>query len=342
MNTERIISHTKYRLAGLLAAVALLAAGCTADEDTDAPYLYFGEEIESLSYTVNGGSLTVEMYSNMGPWVIEPAYTGDEEWIDIWPDEGDDSGRFTVTVAANDGAYTRYSTVNVVIGGRVVKSFEVMQSGVDPSIALDMGSDHIMTASKGGTITVPLKTNVGWKPVALESAAGWISFGESADAAQELIVAPNTGGERTGVVRFQAIGTNMEKLYADLTIVQFDTAQDPNNGEKLTVAEAVARYADAGKITDNVWVEGYVTSDREKRNFDLNVMTLQDDSRRGLLFEFASTNDNTFRMNERLKVHLLGQQLVTDATTRSLKVAAFTSNSVFERDEAGTGIAVAL
>ena len=102
MNTERIISHTKYRLAGLLAAVALLAAGCTADEDTDAPYLYFGEEIESLSYTVNGGSLTVEMYSNMGPWVIEPAYTGDEEWIDIWPDEGDDSGRFTVTVAAND------------------------------------------------------------------------------------------------------------------------------------------------------------------------------------------------------------------------------------------------
>lgn len=140
-------------------------------------------------------------------------------------------------------------------------------------------------------------------------------------------------------MRFQAIGTNMEKLYADLTIVQFDTAQDPNNGEKLTVAEAVARYADAGKITDNVWVEGYVTSDREKRNFDLNVMTLQDDSRRGLLFEFASTNDNTFRMNERLKVHLLGQQLVTDATTRSLKVAAFTSNSVFERDEAGTGIA---
>lgn len=48
-------------------------------------------------------------------------------------------------------------------------------------------------------------------------------------------------------MRFQAIGTNMEKLYADLTIVQFDTAQDPNNGEKLTVAEAVARYADAAR-----------------------------------------------------------------------------------------------
>ena len=43
MNIERIISHTKYRLAGLLGAFALLAAGCTSDEDTDAPYLYFGE-----------------------------------------------------------------------------------------------------------------------------------------------------------------------------------------------------------------------------------------------------------------------------------------------------------
>ena len=30
MNTERIISHTKYRLAGLLAAVALLAGFVTA------------------------------------------------------------------------------------------------------------------------------------------------------------------------------------------------------------------------------------------------------------------------------------------------------------------------
>lgn len=339
MNIERIISHTKYRLAGLLAAFALLAAGCTADEDTDAPYLYFGEEIESLSYTVNGGSLTVEMYSNMGPWVIEPAYTGDEEWIDIWPNEGNDSGRFTVSVSANEGAYTRYSTVNVVIGGRVVKSFEVTQSGVEPSIALDMGSDHITAASKGGTIIVPLKANVGWKPLTLESSAGWIAFGESTGEAQELVVSPNTGDERTGVVRFQAIGTNLEKLYADLTIVQFNTAQDPNNGQRLTIADAVARYANAGKITDNVWVEGYVTSNREKRNFDLNVMTLQDDSRRGLLFEFASTNDNTYKMNERLKVHLLGQQLVTDATTRSLKVAAFTSNSVFERDDQGTGIA---
>lgn len=133
------------------------------------------------------------MYSNMGPWVIEPAYTGDEEWIDIWPNEGDDSGRFTVTVSANEGAYTRYSSVNVVIGGKVVKSFEVAQSGTEPSIALDMGSDHITAASKGGTITVPLKANIGWKPLTLESAAGWITFGDADPGdAQELIVSPNT------------------------------------------------------------------------------------------------------------------------------------------------------
>lgn len=329
----------KYRLAAVMAALALLTAGCSQDDDVDAPYLYFGEEVESLSYTVNGGSLTIEMYSNMGPWVIEPAYKGDEGWIDIWPNEGDDSGRFTVSVQPNEGAYTRYSTVNVVIGGKAVKSFEVSQSGVDPSIALDMGSDQITAASKGATVTVPLKTNIGWKPVTLESAAGWIAFGEATESSQELVIAPNTGDEREGVVRFQAIGTNMEKLYADLTIMQFNSAQDPNNGEKLTIAEAVARYANAGKITDNVWVEGYVTSDRGKRNFDLNVMTLQDDSRRGILFEFASTNDNSYRMDEHLKVHLLGQQFVTDQATRSLKVTAFTSNAVFERNEAGQGIA---
>lgn len=329
----------KYRFAALLAAFALLAAGCSKDVDVDAPYLYFGEEVESLAYTVNGGSLTVEMFSNQGPWVIEPAYIGDEEWIDIWPNEGDDNGRFTVTVAANEGAFSRYSTVNVVIGGRVVKSFEVSQSGVDPAIALDMGSDRITAASRGATVTVPLQTNIGWRPLTLESSEGWITFGQTTETTQELVIAPNAGDQREGVVRFQAIGTNMERLYADLTIMQFNSAQDPNNGERLTVADAIARYANAGPITENVWIEGYVTSNREKRNFDLNVMTLQDDSRRGMLFEFASTNDNIYRMNERLRIHLLGQQLVTDPTTRSLKLSSFTSNAVFERDETAQGIA---
>lgn len=305
----------------------------------DAPYLYFGEEIESLSYTVNGGSLTVEMYSNMGPWVIEPAYTGDEEWIDIWPNEGDDSGRFTVSVSANEGAYTRYSTVNVVIGGRVVKSFEVTQSGVEPSIAprhgfrphhrrLERRHDH-RSAESQCRLEAPDAGELRRMDRFRRIDRRGTGVGRLAQH----------GDERTGVVRFQAIGTNLEKLYADLTIVQFNTAQDPNNGQRLTIADAVARYANAGKITDNVWVEGYVTSNHEKRNFDLNVMTLQDDSRRGLLFEFASTNDNTYKMNERLKVHLLGQQLVTDATTRSLKVAAFDVELRLRTRRPGSGIA---
>ena len=338
MYIERIITFLKYSLALLPVLCALWATGCSSDEEIDAPYLYFGEKIESLSYTVNGGSLTVEMYSNMGPWVIEPAYAGDEEWIDIWPNEGDESGRFTVTVSANTEAYTRYSAVNVVIGGRIVKSFEVTQSGVDPSIALDMGSDHVTAASKGASISVPLKANIGWRAEALEQAAQWISFGDRTENVQEVIIAPNAGDEREGVVRFQAIGTNLEKLYVDLTIVQFNTAQDPSNGEKLTIAEAVARYADRGKIADNVWVEGFVTSIREKRNFDLNVMTLQDESRRGMLFEFASAADNVYACNERLKIHLLGQELATDPITHSLAVTAFTPNAVFERDEHGSGI----
>ena len=102
MNTERIISHTKYRLAGLLAAVALLAGMHRGRGHRRPCYLYFGEEIESLSYTVNGGSLTVEMYSNMGPWVIEPAYTSDEE--------GSTSGPTKATTAAASRSPSRPTT----------------------------------------------------------------------------------------------------------------------------------------------------------------------------------------------------------------------------------------
>ena len=56
MYIERIITFLKYRLALLPVLCALWATGCSSDEEIDAPYLYFGEKIESMIPKVFGSA----------------------------------------------------------------------------------------------------------------------------------------------------------------------------------------------------------------------------------------------------------------------------------------------
>lgn len=340
MTRYRIQSARGLHRAALLVAVfatALFAWACSDDEGVTAePYVYFADGTEQIDYTITGGSKSLEMYCNQGPWVIETAYPEDEEWLDIWPWEGNRDARFKITVAANPGAYSRTTSVNVVVGGRIIKSLLVSQAGGEARLVLDMGSDK-MNASAGKTaVTVSLDTNIGWLPEALGDAAEWLTFGPATDRTQVVEVAANPGAERTGTVRFQAIGTGFEELYVDVHISQFDQEHDPYNGEHKTMSDLLAQLpADVSTtIRDNIWVEGYVTSDPSKLNFEANQMFLQDQSGRGMLFEFASARENVYALGERLRVHLYNAELVIDQTTRGRKVASFTSGAVFDR---GTG-----
>lgn len=341
---EKQIMRTLRRVAVMLAAAAAVCnlGACSSDERvSEEPYVYFGDQTELITYTILGGNKTLEMYCNQGPWVIETAYPEDQEWVDVWPNEGNRDARFKVTVAANTGAYTRTTTVNVVVGGKVIKSFRISQEGGEAHLKLDMGSDKMNASARESELTVSLDTNIGWLPVAEGDAKEWISFGEATDKTQVVKIKANPGDERVGTVRFQAIGTGFEELYTSVHISQFDQAHDPYNGTQKSIRELLASLpaGDATTISENIWVEGYVTSDPSKLNFPGNQMFLQDASGRGLMFEFASAKDNLFVLNEKLKVHLYNAQIVIDPVTRSRKVASFTSGGVFDRADGGEGIA---
>ena len=333
---------TKYNLRSLRSLAACIfacagALGVSCQEDdthSEDPYIRFTEEITSLSYDKSGGKQEIEMYTNMGNWTVETSFAEDAEWLDIWPREGHDSGRFTVTVGKNKEAYTRFGTVNVVIGGKSVKSFTVRQLSSDVEFRLDMGGNNMTASAQGVDFTIGLITNVGWKAEALGDAAAWITVGEATENTQVLTVRRNDGDERSGQVRFYALGTGLEDFQATVNIKQFDQAHDPYNGTQLTVAELMGKLTDGiGRITENCWVEATVVSDRKLLNFDSNQLVVQDDSGRGMLLEFANAKDNTYQLNDKLKIHLYEAEFVRDPVTLGSKLAAFTPNSVFEQSE---------
>lgn len=328
------------RWIGLLLVITIvLGVSCSQDDtQTEEPYIRFGEEITDISYDRTGGSQQIEMYTNLGDWTVETSFSEDEEWLDIWPREGRNSGHFTITVDENDGAYSRFGTVNVVVGGKSVKSFTVRQASGDVEFALDMGNNSLKASAQGSDFTIGLLTNVGWKAEAVGPAAEWIELGEATDSTQIVIVKPNEGNERTGEVRFFALGTGLEEFYTSVTIKQFDQAHDPYNGTQMTVAQIKEKLSGGiGKITDNVWVEATVVSDQDLLNFESNQMVVQDESGQGILIEFANTKDNTFRLNDKLKLHLYEAEFVQDPVTKGSKLAAFTVNSVFDQSK-GTSI----
>ena len=73
--------------------------------------------------------------------------------------------------------------------------------------------------------TIGLITNVGWKAEALGDAAAWITVGEATENTQVLTVRRNDGDERSGQVRFYALGTGLEDFQATVNIKQFDQAR---------------------------------------------------------------------------------------------------------------------
>lgn len=320
----------------LASAILMAAVSCEKEKSpAEDPYLYFGQAIEMMSFNQGGGSKTIEMYSNQGPWVIEPEFRGDSEWIDIWPNEGSNDGRFTVKVSANPDAYNRMTRINIVIGSKVVKSINLYQLGGNPSILLDMGAARLSAPAKGGEVEVGIIANIGWKAIISEEGQSWIAGCGQTETVQKFTIAPNTGDEREANVRFAAVGTGYENVYVDFTIAQFDNAHDPYNGQKIALKDIYAEYAEGAMlISDNLWCEGVVTSDMSRLNFDAQQVFIQDESGMGMRIDFNSAKDNTFKLGEKIKVHLYGLAVQKDGDTGGLSITGAGSSSVFERNAA--------
>lgn len=334
MKTIRHDSKLPLRL-GLLLFLTFAGVACSQDETAvEDPYVRFGEEISELSYDRTGGSQDFEMYTNMGDWTIETSFVEDAEWIDIWPREGHNSGRFTITIGENTGAFARFGTINVVVGGKSVKSFTVRQTSGDVIFALDMGNNTLKASAQGSEFNIALLTNIGWKAEVVGDAGSWIEIGQATDTTQLVSVKPNTGAERTGEIRFTALGTGLESFYTNVYIKQFDQEHDPYNGTRQTIAQIKERLNNGiGHITENLWVEATVVSDPSLLNFENNQMVVQDESGQGLLIEFANTKDNIYKLNDKLKLHLYEAEFVQDPVTMGSKLAAFTTNAIFDQSE---------
>lgn len=377
----KTIQHILSRAGAFLWFATLFCAGtfsiaCSDDgNETNGAYLYiegnvyefdFGSDgnvgknadgkWNSLheAFAVNGCSMRLSLFSNMGAWRIEPLYAEDLEWLDVWPSRGENEGRFWLTVDRNRTGYSRVSTLNIISHDRIVQTIQVTQKPGTPSIEIDMdGMTNFTIPTVGASRTIRISANAGWKPVAEDSAEEWITFANQTDTSVDILVAENPQDDtRKGTVSFVMTGSGNEGVSAQIEVSQKGQSANFNRATRKTIAEVLGELNTDGSVTGNVYVEASVVSDPLTLNFDPSLITwsnalkpslnnrmmwVQDASGRGLLIEFLEAAYNTYRLNDKLALHLVDQKLIVDKNLGVTKISGFTSDEI---PETSTGSSV--
>ena len=133
----------------LAAGLCVLTSACD-DESSEGARLTFEPALESLEFTTEGGSQTFLLYSNVPEWSIRCRY-GDE-WIDVWPAEGDFDGRFSVTVDENDRAELRYDHLETAtLSSKQILLWRILRSIFPAGVQINS-----LMISGGSMVRLPL------------------------------------------------------------------------------------------------------------------------------------------------------------------------------------------
>lgn len=192
------------------ASLCMLASACD-DDASEGERLVLDPDLETLEFAAEGGSQTFLIYSDMPEWTIRCRY-GDE-WIDVWPVEGDFDGRFSVTVEENGRAELRYDQLAIFAGGKPIRTLDVRQQALPPMLTTNFTEKQVAAAAVSFDVLVTCNTE--WRAEVLQSGETWLSLGERTATRLSVVCAANeTNAMREGAVRLYIPGTACEVLLA--------------------------------------------------------------------------------------------------------------------------------
>lgn len=312
----------------LLLFSATLLSSCKDNEFQDDPWLVMTPG--TGSFIVENGLAQVRVTINANcKWTLQLEFEDFENpWASIYPNRGEDDGRFYLYLDPLNLPYQRtcYVIVND-ISGKELDRFGFTQMGTPAFINID-NSMPISSSSDGGQYLIPVSTNVNWiatvVPVNPGENVSWVRLTNATTTSQSITIDPNTGeGKRFAILRFSQVED--PSLFKDLEIVQLPVYSIAN-AELITIKELLRDYS--GVIEDNLKVEGFVISNKATANIPEDELYIQDASGQGLVILFSNANENVFTLNQKLTVWVTGGALRSESKSlTSLASTNFSTNT---------------
>lgn len=348
-----MIKYIKQFVATALLPLSLGVAGC-ADNDalTGNPYLTLSDykidvpaEVASVdeygfvlmnNITAQTASLiTYDVRSNQ-EWYLDIEWEAGTEqgWLMPYPLEGEGDGKIRFCAKANDGLESRsvMATLRYADGRASDVSFYIKQNSNQPYLDVTINSKTATRVASGraqNSVDLLVKSNIYY----LCSYAGgdWFRTSQEGNIVSVLFdELPQDIEMRQGELVFKGIGAHSH-MQSTLKVVQ--SAQSFSDASHITIEQLLASIPTTGGVVDeNLYIEGYVVSDRAGKNIAANQLVIQDNSRRGLIIDFDDATENTFTTGTKMKVWML------DKYIQNGYLHEFTVNeNVFDEESDATG-----
>lgn len=304
--------------------VALLVSACRKTED----YKFSTDlAIDSRIVRLNANADTTQIivYAD-GKWSIEPAEETD--WMQLQSTAGNGKGSVRAEVTDNNGQLPRAVKLIVRAAGKT-DTISLQQRGLVPQVAI--ADTTLQSIANGGSLKTVIATNVPLEKMTIdyryEDAAqtGWLK--EVSISNGYLFVKADTN--KTATARTGMLTLSYLDALGTTTRDSVRIRQHPGMSFDGAVLKdfAYIKSLPAGAITENIYLEGVVISDKGHPNIAKNLNTATNkhtvdktenaiavyvqslDGTTGLYLKMKTAGDNIFSFNDHVKIWLSGASL---------------------------------
>lgn len=196
---------------------------CSDDNNGEDPYFYI--EDQPTGITVDAAGIKQSSWKSYTirsnrPWTITKESTVD--WVHVFADEGEDDGIFDVWVDKNAAFTTR--TANLVFKVQDAEQpvmFRIDQKADVPNVTILNATTGYTAAPKGGTLKVPVSSNVPW--TAKLSDNNWLKI-DSVGKDTIYLTAVKNVSDKEREATLTAVGTGEYTSLSSQTIVKQSTS----------------------------------------------------------------------------------------------------------------------
>lgn len=337
---------------GLAVLLVLIMGTCTMDDGDYAEMSELGAVGSDYIIPATAGEVSIEVYTNQ---TYKVRFAEEIDWASFPVSESTGDGSFTVAYQENP-SFPRM--VPICIDAPAVSRSDTVflkqRGGIDPKMDFKMSSTTVLGG--GGQVESEIDTNLDPKDIEIKviysnpMMVDWIQDGYSMENGKFTInVDPNPSETslRNARIELSYINGWGEKMVSNLFLTQA-------NALDLFGSEASfldVRGMEGGKVTEDIYIEGYIISDAGNMNvadcpnttstaidYTMNDKTayLQSiDGQYGFRILTATVADNIFTRYSKVKLLLKGTSVTMDVDPTRYTISGVTSDMVMT-SEAGT------
>lgn len=340
----------------ILGAALCLAAGCEAYRyaPDDVPLVKLGAKQKSYLLDADGSSIKLDIVSNVGFNILG---TEDAPWLSLSATSGDRDMEITAKAERN----TSFKRMAVLAIASDVDSRRdtilVKQKGAVDAV-LEVKNTAIVSSGAGGDQLFPITTNIPFEDMDVDIAYasggdGWVkdvSIDAAASSDRQLRIVtesnPSDVDLRIASVHLSFVDGWGEKVEVGLNLIQKNSHED--FGRKLSFEEARNDYSDGDVISEYVYIEGIVVSNKEGANAAENeqitattidytgakksVFVESLDGKYGFKLLCQSEEDNIFKQWDKVQIMLKGAKIQKISYPERYHIEGVTRNMVVSQE----------